>query len=187
MSWISPAADRSLVIVRNLRGILGIAALAGLLWGCIPSGKRPFLQVQLCVVDQQGLSTFTSLMREIARSEKMSFVDGSEETLKQFESARETIPDYKFTKPVIHMGVERDDMMGLTAANIGLPSYQIVIGFNVGDSESGAQEFAQRVVGALKRHWAVETVPAGKGAFPMESCKNGASDANEGPNASKAR
>ena len=61
---------------------------------------------------------------------------------------------------------------GLTAANIGLPGYQVAIGFSDGPD---AQAFAKRVIDRLKMQWRVETIPSDKGALPLKSC--GASQA----------
>lgn len=155
------------------RGMLASVVLAGLLCGCGSSEKPTFLQVQLCVENNQGLTTFLNVIKNVARAENMKFIDGSNETLRSYKVFRESNPKFRFVEPVTHIGVEHGDETMLIAGNIQEQSYNIVIGFSEGVRPSEGRKFADTVVGALKQHWPVETVPAGKGAFPMESCKNG--------------
>ncbi len=143
-----------------------LISLLGMLYGCAP-GKRPFLMVQLCLGDERNLSEFTSMMRSIAQSEGMKFVDGSAETKKDLK----VIGAPQHPGPVINMGFDREDGVGLMAGDLGSPDYQVAVGFSEGSNPSGAHAFADRVVSRLKTRWHVETVPAGKGAFPMKTCE----------------
>lgn len=143
-----------------------LISLLGMLYGCAP-GKRPFLIVQLCLGDERNLAGFTSMMRSIAQSEGMKFVDGSAETKKDLKA----IGAPHQTGPVINMGFDRDDGVGLMAGDLGSSDYQVAVGFSEGSNPSDAHAFADRVVGRLKTRWHVDTVPAGKGAFPMQTCE----------------
>ena len=58
-------------------------------------------------------------------------------------------------------------MMG---GNLGLPTYQVVLGFSSDPNLAEAQRFADLMVKNLGARWPVEIVPAGKGAFPMKTC-----------------
>jgi hypothetical protein len=69
--------------------------------------------------------------------------------------------------------MERRDGSAVLVGNLGLPGYQVALGFSGGSSLPEAQEFAQMVVGKLEEHWRVEVVPnpAKSGALPMADCK----------------
>jgi hypothetical protein len=60
----------------------------------------------------------------------------------------------------------------VTAGNLGLPGYQVALGFSEGSNPSDAHRFAQMVVSKLEEHWHVEIVPdpAKSGALPMKNC-----------------
>lgn len=153
----------------NMRSCIVSAVLISLLFmlhGCAP-GKRPFLIVQLCLGDERNLADFSSMMRSIAQSEGMKFVDGSAETKKDLKIM--SAPHQ--TGPVINMGFDREDGVGLMAGDLGSPDYQVAVGFSEGSNPTGAHAFADRVVGRLKTRWHVDNVPAGKGAFPMRTCE----------------
>ena len=68
------------------------------------------------------------------------------------------------------MGVEYKGGMGLTAANLGLPNYQVVVGFSDGPNPVEAHRFADLVIKALEEKWRVEIVPDGRGALPLTNC-----------------
>jgi hypothetical protein len=51
-------------------------------------------------------------------------------------------------------------MMG---GNLGLPTYQVAMGFSDDPNPSQAQQFADIVIKGLRSRWQVETVPAGAG------------------------
>jgi hypothetical protein len=143
-----------------------VISLLGLFHGCTP-GKHSFLIVQLCLEDERNLAEFTSMMQLIAQSERMNFVDGSAGTKRDLKA----MGALRQSGPIIHMGVEREDGMSLIAGNIGLSGYQVAVGFSEGSDPSGAHAFADRVVSRLKTRWHVDTVPAGKGAFPLKTCE----------------
>lgn len=131
--------------------------------GC--TGKRPFLIVEVCLNDEKGLEQFTDLMRSIAQSEHLKFIDGSAETqhdltmLKANKNAR-----------AINLDIEREDGLGVGAGNLGLPTYQVALGFSEGSNSLESRKFADMVIGELKKKWNVEDVPSGQGAQPMKAC-----------------
>lgn len=152
--------------VRKLGFVIGMALC---LQGCSRT-QESFLTIQACLVDQQGVAQFLSTMRAIAKSENLKFVDGSAET----GSALKTIGADKYlegdTALTIHVGIEGEGGMGVTAGNLGLPPYQVALGFTAGSDAAKANRLSDRVVQALSQRWYVETVPQGKGALPMKTC-----------------
>jgi len=139
---------------------IGVLILA--LCSCAP-GKSSFLIVQLCLENKEGLKDFTERLRWIARSEQMEFVDDSSYVRRELDQAG----------PIIHLEVDRGDGLGLTATNMGLPGYQVGIGFTEGANPPEGHAFAKRVVDQLKTRWQVLTVPTGRGAFPLKNCVSG--------------
>jgi hypothetical protein len=141
-------------------------SLVAVLVGCT-SGKPPFLTVQLCLGDERNLADFAGMIHSIAESERMKFLDGSAETKRDLK----VIGAPHHSGPVINMGLESEDGVGLMAGDLDSSDYQMAIGFSEGSNPSGAHEFAESVISRLKTRWEVETVPAGKGAFPKSTCE----------------
>jgi hypothetical protein len=144
-----------------------VAALivAAALTGCT-QGQPPFLIVQLCFRDDQEVADFTHLLQSIAYSERMSYIDNSGPT--ERDLAVLNAPGR--LAPVINIGVEGSDGVGLGVANLGLPKYQVAVGFSAGSKPDEARRLADTVVAQLKARWHVETVPKGRGALPIPNC-----------------
>ena len=140
-----------------------------LLLACTP-GKRPLLMIQLCLNDDQGVSTFMSTMRSIADSEKVKFVDGSAQTQRDLKTIGAKMDKLDTPGAVINIGFDRGDRNLMMGGNLGLPTYQVALGFSADPNPSEAQRFADTVVKRLGTRWQVETVPAGTGALPMKTC-----------------
>lgn len=141
-----------------------------LLLGCTP-GKRPFLMVQMCLANDQGVSDFIDELRAIATVEKMDFLDNSANTKRELDAVGYAGDERTRGSPVINIGVQRSDGLGIGAGNLGLPGYQVALGFSAGSSTTEAQAFANRVVSQLEQRWRISFVPAGSGAKPMAGCR----------------
>ena len=155
----------------RLRAVARFAAVAGLiiagaLGGCT-QGKRPFLMVQLCFKDDQELADFTRLLESIAYTERMSFIDYSGPT----ERGLDAIKAKGRFAPVINISVHDDAWgVGLGVGNLGLPKYQVAVGFSEGSKPLEAHRFADNVVSQLRARFHVKTVPEGRGALPIQDC-----------------
>jgi hypothetical protein len=155
-------AARPSVVARFVAVALLIATVA--LGGCT-QGKPPFLMVQLCLRNDQQLADFTHFLQSIAYSEGMTYIDRSGPTEREFAALNR--PN---TAPVINIGLEGSDGVGLGVGNLGLPKYQVAVGFSEGSKPVEARRLAEMVVGQLKARWHVETVPEGRGALPIPNC-----------------
>jgi hypothetical protein len=100
----------------------------------------------------------------------MKFIDGSEQTREDLDSIGAVIHGVKPTGSIVNVGVEREDGMGLTVGNLGLPKDQVAIGFSKGHSLPEAQEFVETVVGRLKARWHVEVLPIHEAVRGMQTC-----------------
>jgi hypothetical protein len=138
--------------------------LLGMLSGC-GEGKRPFLMVQTCLGDERNVVLFENMLRIIAQSKNMTYLDGSKKTQDGLARLKAS-PSYR----LIYVGVDRNDGMGLYAGNLGLSAYEVAIGFSEGSNPSEAHQFANLVVRTLKERWRVDVVPQGQGALPMNGC-----------------
>ena len=149
---------------------LTACALAGTLPGCAP-GKRPFLIAQVCLRDPQDLQAFTREMQLIAQSDAARFIDRSADTHNELDTLGHPREGAR-TIPVVNMGIERGRGIGLMVSNLGLPGYEVAVGFSEGSNLADARKFAQTVVGKLEERWHVEFVPDPEksGAFPMKNC-----------------
>jgi len=73
--------------------------------------------------------------------------------------------------PLINASVMQADGMGVTVGNIGLPGYQVSLGFSEGSNFGDARKFADMMVGRLRERWVVDVVPEGHGAIPLARCR----------------
>ena len=141
------------------RALLSSLAAALLLTSC--TGERPFLQVQLCVANAQGVDLFKTTMQDIAHDEQMRYIDGSEATTRDLKVLRPAGKNMHTDGRLVFVGVETDGY-GLSGGNLGLNTYDISVGFGPDTRESRA--FSDRVVARLKRLWALKVVPNNSGA-----------------------
>jgi hypothetical protein len=152
----------------GVREYLPLAAAAIFaLWagGCSPS-ESPFLITQLCLKDDQGVVRFGNVMREIAISEHMSFVDGGSKT----RSDLEDIGQKSFGINTVNLAVEGYDGVGVTASNLGLSPHQVSLGFTHGTDRVGGKHLAEVVIRRLGREWHVTKLPSDRGALPLKDC-----------------
>jgi hypothetical protein len=70
------------------------------------------------------------------------------------------------------MGIDLGHGVGVTVSNLGLPGFQVALGFSEGSRPREAQRFAETVIRKLEARWRVQTVPipAESGARPMSGC-----------------
>src|SRR5579859_1782768 len=96
------------------RCLVTMIACLGLLSGCAP-GKRPFLVVQVCLRDQPNLALFTSMMKSIAQSEGMTFMDRSAATEVELKATDRVLDKLKQNTPVVNLGIQGKDGIGMSA------------------------------------------------------------------------
>ncbi len=140
-----------------------------LLFGCT-NGKPSLLTVELCLNDDQGVSEFMNMMRAIAVAENLKFVDGGAETQRNLKTIGAKMDKLDTPGAVINIGLDRGDRNLMMGGNLGLPAYEVALGFSADPNPSEAQQFADIVVKRLSTRWQVETVPARTGALPMRTC-----------------
>lgn len=138
-------------------------SMLGMLSGCV--GKQPFLEVQLCLHDEQNLELFVGTMKSISQSQGMDYVDRSAASQSEL-TALNASPNYS----LINISAFRKDNVGWGAGNLGLSAYEIGLGFSEGTNPAEAHRFADMVVATLKKKWTVYVVPSGRGALPMKNC-----------------
>ena len=105
-----------------------LIALLVVLAACLP-GKYSFRVAQICLASKETALQLVQEMKQIANEEKMEFLDGSAATARGAEIIGYADPGRADGSVTIHIAVERIDGMGVTVANIGLPGYQMAIGF----------------------------------------------------------
>lgn len=136
--------------------------------GC-SSERGPSMIVELCVGSEKGISLFVDAMRQIAASQHMTFIDNSARTRHELE----TIGQGKLAHQnpsTINIAIEGEDGLGVTAGNLGLSPFQVALGFTDSSDVVQGQRFSKAVLEALGKQWKITKIPAGKGAFPSESC-----------------
>jgi hypothetical protein len=136
--------------------------------GCA-EGKHPFRMVQFCLENPNEIPAFTAFMRKLADEHQMQFYDRSRETHEELRSLASDNENVPINDRAINIGAAYGDDFGFGAGNLGMPTDQIVIGFN-GDDLKAARSFAELAVTKLSSRWQVHEVAAGQGAFPLAGC-----------------
>jgi len=140
-----------------------------LLSACTQANPR-FLLVQVCLADQAELDELIADLRSLAAAERMAFEDTSESAKRGLAAVGHPGVERTRGSPVVEVSVYRADGMGVTAGNLGLPGYQIALGFTDGRHEGDGRLFANSVVKRLEQRWRVVTVPDDRGALPLPDC-----------------
>lgn len=137
--------------------------------GCSPA-QEAFRSVQICVVDERGVAELKDLMRATAASEHLQFIDNSAQQGSDLKAMGADKLLKRDVSLAIDFHIEGNSGMGVTAGNLGLPPYQVAMGFTEGSDPADVRRLSARLIQALSQRWQVETIPAGKGAMPMKSC-----------------
>jgi hypothetical protein len=109
-------------------------------------------------------------MRSVAQSENLQFIDNSTQ---QAQELKDVGADKAFNRDVsgaIDLHIEGENGLGVTAGNLGLPPYQVGLGFTEGRDPTEAHRLANRLIGSLSQHWNVQRVPSNQGILPMKGC-----------------
>lgn len=150
--------------------LVSTMALVATLSACTP-GKRSFLTVEVCFRDAQEFDRFTSELKQIAHQQDMKFVEASAVTERDLRSVGNANVDKMLRNPLVNLGLERPDGVGLIVGNLGLPPNQVALGFTEGKNNiDDAQRFAQTVMQRLGAQWHLKVVPPDQGAVPMKDC-----------------
>ena len=138
--------------------------------GCIAK-QDTFLQIVVCVVDDQGVEDFKILMRKIAEEENLKLIDGNEETIRFRKESEPYSSKRLIQSDSVSIGMYTSGRGYIFAANFssGHP-YQVVLGFFQGHYPSVVHRLADRVVAEVSKRWRVEVTPEGQGSFPMKGC-----------------
>lgn len=129
-----------------------------------------YLTVQMCVHDQEGVKNFKDIMRAAADAENLQFVDGSLETGENLKVMGADKALKRDPALAINVGIKNAGGTFVMGGNLGLPPYQVALGFGAGSDPAKAHQLSDRLVRLLSDKWDVETVPQGKGVFPMNDC-----------------
>jgi hypothetical protein len=140
-----------------------------LLAGCAPS-KGPLMMVQMCLSNERDVGEFVDELKLISTGEKMEFVDNSRNAEQELKHLNYAGRDRSDGSRLIDIRVIRNDGMSIGATNLGLPGYQMVMGFSEGSDATESREFANRTLLRIKKRWSVRPVPAGTGAQPLADC-----------------
>jgi len=142
---------------------------AGALSSC-GKAQESFLTIQLCLKNEQGVTTFKEIMQSIAKTQKMRYVDASEATQRDINTIGATGPKMHSGGGLIFVGVEASDGMGLSAGNVGLNTFDVALGITEGSRPADAHRFADVVMKELQQRWVVKTLTPRTGAFPDPTC-----------------
>ena len=101
---------------------LAVVLFAALLSVCgCGTGTRPFLMVQLCLRDAADLKAFVNEVHTAVAAEGLTFIDGSAETAQELKTVGYPNRERADGSPVINIGAEGRDGLGVMAGNTGLP------------------------------------------------------------------
>ena len=151
-----------------IRTVALVIAIVGV-GGCA-EGKNPFRRVQFCLENSGEIPAFTTFMREISDEHQMQFYDRSRDTHRELTSLAADSENVPLNDRTVNIGAQHGDDFSFGAGNLGMPTDQIVIGFN-GEDLKAARAFADSAVEKLSGRWKVKEVASGKGAFPLTNCE----------------
>jgi len=70
----------------------------------------------------------------------------------------------------IDFHIEGANGLGVTAGNLGLPPYQVGMGFTEGTDPPRAHRLAHELIRALSPRWDVQKLAPGTRVLPMKTC-----------------
>lgn len=137
---------------------------------CTPA-KQSFLTVQFCVQNRNGVAQLIEDLKNIAKANDMDFADSSVATAKNLTAVGYNGRERADGSPVINIGLLGKDGLFVGGGNLGLPGYQVQLGFTTGSDDAKSHRFADQVVDQLGRRWRLHVLPPGAAARPMEDCR----------------
>lgn len=175
-------------MISNKLSFLSLAGAILVALSSCSSHKEPYLAVQTCIEDDRAfIATFPSRIAGTAVKYGLTVVDHSSETERQLEDIKASGNVKGAVSQTINLGLFQGDQIKVMVGNLGLSRHEVLISFFGNPHDKTDRDLSRDVVGALKQHWPVQTLPSGKGALPMERCKNGPQNATESPGPSRAR
>lgn len=137
--------------------------------GC-QQAPEAFATVQFCVEDQRGVADLRNIMRTVGHSEGLQFIDNSaqqEVALRNMGADKALGRDAAYA---IDLHIEGEGGLGATAGNLGLPPYQVGLGFSEGNDREKAHRLASKLIKALSQRWDVQRVSSTEGILPSSGC-----------------
>lgn len=153
----------------SLRVFSLIVGVANCFAGCA-GAQSAFEQVQMCVGDERGVAELKSVMRAVAQSENLRFIDNSDEQAKDVKDVGADKALERNVSRAIDLHIEGESGLGVTAGNLGLQQYQVGLGFTEGRDPAKAHRLANRLITSLSQHWNVQHVPSSQGILSMRGC-----------------
>ena len=150
-----------------IRTVVLAIAIVGL-GGC-GQGKHPFRMVQFCLENSREIPAFKSVIRDISDENQMQFYDRSTDTHQELTSLAADNENVPLNDQTVNISAQHGDDFSFGAGNLGMPTDQIVIGFN-GEDLKAARAFADSAVEKLSTRWTIKEVASGKGAIPLTNC-----------------
>ncbi|HEY6516777.1 MAG TPA: hypothetical protein VIY50_11575 [Steroidobacteraceae bacterium] len=139
--------------------------------GCAPA-KAPFVTVQFCVRNRAGMAQLIANLKEIANANHMDFADSSAYTEKDLAAVGYRGRERRDGSPVLSVGLLGKDGLFVGGGNLGLPGYQVQLGFTKGSDDAEAHRFAAQVISQLRQQWQqLNILPRGAAAKPMADCR----------------
>lgn len=128
--------------------------------------------IQFCLYDTAGVDDLRSVLGSFADAQSMTFIDNSAQTQADLQQIGPNSGPLPEGEPLINMGINGPGGLGVTAGNLGLPGYQVALGFTEGGDATKGKEFADALVRELDQRWELVEVrnPDSRGAFPLQNC-----------------
>jgi hypothetical protein len=153
----------------TLRVFSLIAGVASCVAGCA-GAQSAFEQVQMCVGNERGVAELKRVMRSVAQSENLQLIDNSAQQAQNLKEVGADRPLKRDVSRAIDLHIEGESGLGVTAGNLGLPPYQVGLGFTEGRDPAKAHRLANHLISRLSQRWDVQRVPSSEGIFPMKGC-----------------
>jgi hypothetical protein len=109
-------------------------------------------------------------MSAVAASEKLHFIDNSASQARDLEDIEAGKALKSDASWAIDFHIEGPKGLGVTAGNLGLPPYQVGLGFTDGADPAKARRLANLLIASLSQRWHVDRVPTDQGIMPSRAC-----------------
>ena len=100
----------------------------------------------------------------------MLFIDGSAKTAQNLRLMGADKALKIDSGKSINVAIVSDDTVVVMGGNLGLPAYQVALGFGAGSDPARAHSLSRRLIKAFSQRWQVEAIPVGQGVQPMKTC-----------------
>ncbi len=156
-----------LVLLRRLVLVASVIALGG----CVAGREAP-LNVELCAVDQGGVTAAIRDLKYIAQLHGLTLIDNSAQTKAELRVADAGRHVKYGIDNLVMIYLQKGNSVKVIASSIGLPKDQILLSFFYENNDRNDQVIAEKIYLYFRSKYKTEKLSAGKEAVGIKSCRS---------------